>query len=682
MWKIDHQKYILSCLSVLLLLLSFIFMAPDTPRAGEKTPPCYPEGYRPPGAPAREPDVTVPVTDFSSVFRDRAASATPKKTPAPPFDAEGRDPADRVPGIDDPNLRTEEYVVKEGDWLVKILRKKGLLKDQSLSELLSLLRKLNSSMHSLDMIRPGEKIIILVKVVPDGGSGEKTRRTLRSETYRIKRGDILSRLAMQRYDLSRKSFNREYLKLFSACNPSIKDPDNLRVGQTIKLPLYPPEYADTPEKPPLLKDLEPSPSRVALTPPSFQPERVKPPAPEVSPPPQPPPPARTARAEPAPEAPPVKTAPPAPAPVSRPRVRDAEATIIITDGLGTVISRLGEEWIRSGEHFIPMKTSGHINLKAESYPIVRLNKGLTVIVDMHSALPKKMAKVIESTWASYRVVQLTPTDDLRSALDKILRAFKYPKIYKKGQPLTLGGNIPVSITGDWIIAPPEPESGKGPGFIVINLTDSRSQALPRPIRNYLKLIGVEVIEYPGAGEEEGSIGPLSAPETAEDPEALIKAVLNLTGQPFTTQFNIPAYESRDADFKFTVTADFYLERKGKDRIIDVTGLNSNVISLLKDNGTIVLSLAKEKEPVNMVSRILEFLNVRFNPGPHSFMARKGDPKRNVKLTLPGIVFKDRKGGSVLVTSLDLPSEITVFLSQRGYRVLVISPFSHADSQSA
>jgi hypothetical protein len=52
------------------------------------------------------------------------------------------------------------------------------------------------------------------------------------------------------------------------------------------------------------------------------------------------------------------------------------------------------------------------------------------------------------------------------------------------------------------------------------------------------------------------------------------------------------------------------------------------------------------------------------------------------LTLSGIVFHDYKGNSVLVTPLDLPSEIVTFLSQRGYKVLVLSPFSPSDSESA
>ena len=677
MLRRNHRKAAFSCLGALLLIVLWVFTAPTIPRAGEKTPPFYPEGYRDRSVPDAKPTINAPVKDFPSLFKEPAPARTAEKTPS----------------IDDGAFRTQEYVVKEGDWLVKILREKGLIKDQNLPELLSLLRKLNSSLRSLDMIQPGEKIVILVKVVPGSGSEEETTRKLRYETYRVKRGDILSRVAMRRYGLSKEQFNRDYLRLFAECNPSINDPNRLLVGQDIKLPHYPPEHVETAEKAPVLRDLEKSPHRVVLKPPTTI-RRPQLPRPTPSLPPETPTPS-PAPVKGRPEHAVTDTPPsrkPAPA-LSKatasarghggaPSERDREATIIITDGLGTVISRMGEEWVHSGEHFIPMMSGGHIHLDAESYPIVRLQKGITVIVDVHSALPLKMSRVLESTWANYRVVRLSASDDLRSALDKILNAFNYPKILKGGAPLKLGGNIPVSITGDWIVTPSETRSGNVPKFVVINLMDGRNQGLPRTIKNYLKLIGVEVIEYPPTDEGPSDAGALPTARTATDAAALIEAVLNLRGQPFTARVNIPAYTTRNEDFRFTVQADFYLEIGGRRHIIDLGGLNPDVVSLLKDNGISVLCLAKEKEPVEMVSRILEFLDVGFERGPHSFMATRGDMSRNVKLTLSGITFYDHKGSSVLATSLDLPPEIVAFLSQRGYSILVLSPFAPSGSHSA
>ncbi len=293
-----------------------------------------------------------------------------------------------------------------------------------------------------------------------------------------------------------------------------------------------------------------------------------------------------------------------------------------------------------------------------------------------------MANVIESSWASYRVVHLSPRDDLRSALNKILDAFSYPQILKRGEPLVLGGNIPVSITGDWIVVPPEAVTEKGPGYVVINLMDVQSEGLPPTIKNYLKLVGVDVIEYPAAREVPKETGMVSRPKIANDTEELIKAVLNYRGQPFKTDVKIPAYASRNKDFTFTVQADFYLEIGGRRYVIDTEGLSPDIVSLLKENGVSVLTLTQHKDPMDMVSTILTFLNVQYTPGPHLFMAKKGDASRNVKLTLYGVTFYDQNGNSVLATPVNLPPELVEFLSQRGYQVLVLSPLPYSHSGSA
>jgi hypothetical protein len=306
-----------------------------------------------------------------------------------------------------------------------------------------------------------------------------------------------------------------------------------------------------------------------------------------------------------------------------------------------------------------------------------------VVVDVHNSLPEKMARILESSWANYRVVRLSASDDLHSAMDKVLSSFNYPKIVSDGAPLTLSGDIPLSITGDWIITTPEPHSEKGPTYVVINLVSGKGQGLPPTIKNYLKLIGVEVVEYPSTEERPSSAGAAaSTAQTAKDPAALITTVLKLMGQPFTAQANIPAYSSRNKDFKFTIQADFYLEIAERRYVIDLEGLNPDTVSLLKDSGISVLSLTQNSQPADMVSNVLEFLDVQFHRGPHAFMAKKGDTSRNVKLTLEGISFYDHKGKPVLATSLNLPPELVEFLSQRGYRMLLLTPFAGSGAGNA
>ena len=713
------------------ILLFSLIVGLSTAPAENRTPPYT--GWKPAG----------PFQPFKST------SPQPEKTPVKaavkvekPVEAQ---PAETPPDTGD--YQTEEYVVQEGDWIAKILRKKGVLKENNLSELLEILRKFNESMKDFNLIRPWEKIVILVKVAP-GAKPESppakekpaplkistpapprqqpmpVARGLKSETYRIERGDILSRVVINRYDLTVRTFLAEYLDLFKKANPSIKNPDRVFPGQTVNLPLYPPQWheppASPPAQPPIMRDLARS-NKVWLPDPEPVPdpiEPVKPPAsptaealskpktaqkswaPDKAAPPEEPKLLETRAEEPKlpetraeepkmpetkvrPQTPSVPPEQPAKSPLPAPVRREAsiatsswqtqQTTTVVADGLGDILPQMGEKWIHSGEHFIPMKSGGHINLKADTYPIVKLHGGITLIVDIYNSLPPRMGRVIESSWGTYRIVHLSPGDDLKSAFTKILKAVQYPKVFKKGEPLKLSGTIPVSITGDWIVIPPRGQAGKGPGFIVINLLDDKSQAVPQSIKSYLKEQGVLFVEYPSPPTP-GK--PLSekAPETALDAPSLVEMVLTLTGHPHDARVKIPAFESRNDDFKLTVTADFYLTAHGKERVIDLSGLDPEIVALLKERGVSVLSLSKEKNPLAMASKTLKFLGWQHKMGPHT-LSTAPHSKKNVKLTLSGLIFFSEGGHSVFMTPLDLPPEVAQFLYEKGHRVVMLAAFS-------
>ncbi|GAH76916.1 unnamed protein product, partial [marine sediment metagenome] len=233
---------------------------------------------------------------------------------------------------------------------------------------------------------------------------------------------------------------------------------------------------------------------------------------------------------------------------------------------------------------IPLKSGSMISLKATSFPIINLQNGQTVIVDLSDGLSEKMARLIESTWNNYRVIHLVEEDDLRSALDKILRVCNYPKVFKRGESFELQGDITFRITGDWIVSLPETRSDNRPGVFVINLIDSHTPNTPRMIKDYLEGLGVKIIDYPqGDDDSLGDIHEVEILKGGTDSPSLIKTVLSLIGRPFSAQVEIPVYQSHRADFKLIIKADFFLKIKGRDAIIDLTGLEPEVISFLEDH---------------------------------------------------------------------------------------------------
>ncbi|MCU0594588.1 MAG: LysM peptidoglycan-binding domain-containing protein, partial [Desulfobacterota bacterium] len=278
---------------------------------------------------------------------------------------------------------TETYTVKKGDHLWQLLRERGLLENKSLPELLAALKKLNSSFSNLDRIYPGDKIVIPLTITPAKGlqvahKGEETvisldqLKDLKLENYTVQQGDSLIKVVKGRYSLRDEQVSEAYLQVLAKLNPGIQNLDRIYPGQVVRLPIYTPQIVRMP----------------------IQRER----------------PAR-----------PVETAQ-ASAVTPSPSTEQPKGPPALSKQLTEFFALLGEEWINTGEHFIPLKAGGQLNLKAEAFPVLSLSNGQRVIVDLHRELPEKMAQVIAANWENYRVVTFKGDEDLRAALNKILAA--------------------------------------------------------------------------------------------------------------------------------------------------------------------------------------------------------------------------------------------------------------------
>lgn len=526
--------------------------------------------------------------------------------------------------VDDKKVLAETHVVQKGDYIWKILRQRGLLKKRNLSQLLNTLKRLNKSLNNLDLIKPGEKIIIPLKIAPLAGetpsmeslSSPEDLKDLDLENYTVKPGDSLIRIIKSRYNISPDDLHNKYLEMVKRLNPSIKRLDVIHPRQVIRLPIYSPETIRRP-----IQKAAPQPEKALPEKKAEDQDSAKPP---------------------------------------------------MAHHLGVIFTEMGEEWVRTGDHFIPLKSGGQMDLKAETFPIINLQSGLRVIVDLNNKLPVNMTRLIQASWESYRVVHLTGTEGLETALDKILDVCDYPGVLKKGQPLELGGDIPLSITADRIITLSRTRTGDRPGIAVINLNMGNKAGTPWVIKDYLGGLGIKVIDYPVPDRSTPNDMDMAKALEGRDPSSLITNLLSLAGKTFSTRVDIPVYQSRKADLKLKIKADFFFRNMDQDAIIDLTGLGPEVIDLLKEHRFQVLALAGVKDPRDLAGKVLEFLGIPFQKGPHSFTAGKVHDSGKITLKLPGVLFSNIKGQPVIATPMILPDEILAFLSQRGYKVLVLA----------
>jgi hypothetical protein len=524
--------------------------------------------------------------------------------------------------LDDKKILTETYTVKEGDRVWQIFRERGLLEKRELKDLLIALKRLNTSLTNIDLIHPGETLVIPLTIAPIGGLpmhpvkepptpvSLEELKDLDLKDYTIKKGESVVKIIKDLYDIPNQNLYNKYLKLVQRVNPDIRDLNQVYPGQKVRLPIYSAQIVR---------------------------KAIESPSPTTS---------------------------------EQARPLQTEEVQQLSRKLNDIISQIGEEWVQTGTHFIPLKSGGQINLKADSYPIINLSSGNKVIVDLYHDIPDNMSNLITSSWDNYRIVQLGDGDGLRKALDKIIPQCDFSKVYPSNEPLVLSGSIPLRVTADWIVKRlPDPFGNVG-DFIALTLLDPNSPRIPKEILDYLLGLGITMIDYPPAAETANeSLGRGEILEMGNSPSALIETLFNLIGQPFSKDVEIPIYQSEKTDFNLIIKADIFLNANGRDSIIDLNGLGDEIITLLKQHGFSVLSLSLERKPAMVLSKTLTLLDIPFESKPHPFLMADRDESKNVRLMVQGIIFQNGNNQRFFATPLFLPQGIVDFITQKGYRIM-------------
>ncbi len=529
----------------------------------------------------------------------------------------------QVQKIDGKKVLVESHKIKKGEHVWQILRDKGLLKSANLPELLTILKKLNKSFKNLDLIHPGQKLLVPLKIVPIKGltapksSTAELKVTLpelekvKLENYTVRPGDNIVKIVTGKYSIPPARLYTEYLNLVKKLNPDLKDLNRIYPGQKIRLPIYSPQMIRKPIK-------------------------KKKPAPRPS------------------------------------LVGDEDKANPAWKDLQKIFIAMEEEWVQEGEHFIPLKSGGQIDLKASSFPVINLLNDKRIIVDIYNKLPDKMARLIEASWGNYKVIHLLQNDGLKACLDKILRATGYPRILSRGEPLELGGQFPLTITGDWVIVRANEPMEKYARIVVLNILGENEPRLCPPLKQFLNAQGIKIIEYPGSPQAFGGKKiKVDTISTGQGVRGVARTLLRVTGHKFRENIEIPVYGNQQKEFNLIIKADLFFKNKDKDAIIDFSGLGKDIASFLKEHQFELLSLPHSAPSLSVVSHILDFLGVANDEGVHPLMGADRATSHNVTVSINGVIFTDSEKNVIFAIPKGCPLKIQEFLIQKGFRLMEI-----------
>ena len=146
----------------------------------------------------------------------------------------------------------------------------------------------------------------------------------------------------------------------------------------------------------------------------------------------------------------------------------------------------------------------------------------------------------------------------------------------------------------------------------------------------------------------------------------------MAGNRFASKEVIPMSRGRKGEFSFSITADYLVHLKGREAIIDMSGIGSDMTKLLEEKGYSVISVEGEKDRTAVIKKVLDFVGISFKEGMHFFTVLPGGEERNFVIEIDGIVFTDARGNAVLATKAEVPFQVALMLERKGVRVAVIS----------
>jgi len=446
--------------------------------------------------------------------------------------------------------KTRSYTVKKGEWLFDIMRNElGIT-----SHRFSIIKKLNPQLRNLNAIYPGQIIKLPEK---DQTSPESSENPASENSYRTKKGDSLTRIAMRQLN-AKSSDILKTVRQLKTLNPDIKDLNRIYPGHVLHLPQRSIVIAQKNIDSPQIDSTEAKKSE--------QKEKL----------------------------------------VMPPENR--------LDVIKDIITRMNGSLVKVGMHYIPIPQMGQVTIDCSMIPVAELDDGSTILIDFTNRVPDSLKKLIQANWKNYRVVKPGSDDSLTDILQKIINASDGYTMTKSSVPLVVGKNPTARFDLDWIIS--KTSSGKGEFYKQGLIFHSNVlYTIPNPFLNYARKNGLIVTEITDLAVVNSSGTPYTGLEIAPSlPSASNKemahTLLLMLGYTPVKDANVRIFDPNKDGFNLSITADLLVKKGERSLMIHSKQLPQQFIDALNKNmGIDTLLLDRNSDRKTVIENVIQSMHI-------------------------------------------------------------------------
>jgi cell envelope opacity-associated protein A len=342
-----------------------------------------------------------------------------------------------------------------------------------------------------------------------------------------------------------------------------------------------------------------------------------------------------------------------------------------------IFSRLGEKINNKGRLFLPLDEPPHFDIDTAAFPILELQNGRKIILDLSSQLPEDLVKRFSAKHPDYSIFQSPKNEPLEQTLSKLFNQCGYYRVFDKTKPFEGGRDVRLKITSDWLIWPTAESWNRGQPM-VINLSPSIDDGTPLVWSKFLGDHGIKVIDlYQGrlAAPKPKALTPVNnftVIEVERNPSAFAASVIRSFGYSPRLGVKIDTVRNRvvTGGANAEDVPDVFWETEKNRNILEYGDFSTKELRLLRDNGFNVISSPKDIESV--LKSILVSENLTVTPNLVLNGSSTGGP--GIELTIAGQCFKFNQR-SYLFTPVALPDNMTSLDPNQNVVVLHFKPIA-------
>jgi len=342
--------------------------------------------------------------------------------------------------------------------------------------------------------------------------------------------------------------------------------------------------------------------------------------------------------------------------------------------LKEVVGVVGNEMTREGEEELALK-EGTIHLDRSIFPVIRNSQsGMKVVLNLEDMIAPSILTQIQSQNHGISIVTGKKGSSLHEAANSLFSQLGFQALPTDRPVVLHDKGVGLQVKGEWMIANPD-EGGRKQEMWIISLTNGLGTT-PDYLKEYLAFKGMNLKEILLPSSPFSPAPPLLRRERREtgsqiptwpsDKKSLVDALLTTYQIPFSSQHQISL--SLREGIRLVTVMDRYFERGGRKFGIFFRPVGDEIKKALKKGGDITpiaLDLASLSSR-EILSLILTGLGERAPYKEHRFPIVEEGPKDKLVLTVSGFFLPDR---SLLLTDRTIPRDFQRFFFEKGLRVV-------------